>query len=381
LLVANATVLLYSAFQILATALALTVSVPCGAAQNAWSKLLGLPDAVPLAAPPLQIVSDLRSGHIYVVVEGADLYRTVDRGVTWAFIPSRGNLSGGTTAVALDPLHAGTVYRINSLGVFKSVNGGKDWNRMDRNFAAPPLALAVAPNAMSTIYVGLGIYCGGGTCGEGGGIMKSEDGGNSWSPAGLEGLGTVIIVPDDRDTLYAVASSGGPRNVYKSSDGGRSWSALFGGDVHVTHWVLHPHEPQTIYMTALVRFFRLLFRSTNGGTTWNVVRPVIDGYRPPECPPDILDCTDDPLVRDLIIDPRHAGTFYAVDGRTVIRSSDNGKTWQYVTGLPEPSTITALILDGDTLLAGVWSRTPGTTGVYEYTFTPPPPLRRRTARR
>ncbi len=107
-----------------------------------------------------------------------------------------------------------------------------------------------------------------------------------------------------------------------------------------------------------------------------MIRPDIDGFQPPPCAPDTLDCVAEPMIGAIIVDPQERNVVYGTAFGGVVRSTDGGFTWRYVAGLPEGAAVTALGLDGRTLLAGVDGKASGTTGVYEYTFAPPNARRR-----
>ncbi len=166
------------------TAAIALLSLPCHAAQNAWSRILTLPDVTP-SAPPVQILSDYRLGRVYVLTERANFYRTADRGQTWTAAPGRNDPHGGSSTLALDPIDSNTIYRSTTQGVFKSTDGGATWQRIDSGFAYSSFALTVAPHPPHTVYVSVSASCGYNACNPGG-IMKSYDGGASWSKAGLD---------------------------------------------------------------------------------------------------------------------------------------------------------------------------------------------------
>ena len=79
-------------------------------------------------------------------------------------------------------------------------------------------ALAIDPGTPDTLYAGT--Y---------GGVYKSTDGGGNWNAVndGLyaERVYALTIDPDTPDTLYA----GTDRGPHKSTDGGESWSAAYDG--------------------------------------------------------------------------------------------------------------------------------------------------------
>jgi photosystem II stability/assembly factor-like uncharacterized protein len=132
------------------------------------------------------------------------LYKSTDGGVTW---------SKGTQVhapIALDPLHANTLYA-GGLGVRKSVDGGTTW----RNASLTRMevhALAVDPMKPATVYAGTDV-----------GLFKSTDAGASWQAlhGPLDGILVEALTIDPRHgrTVYA----GTDRGVFWTADGGQSW--------------------------------------------------------------------------------------------------------------------------------------------------------------
>ncbi|MEJ2749568.1 MAG: hypothetical protein P8183_16930, partial [Anaerolineae bacterium] len=102
-------------------------------------------------------------------------------------------------------------------GVYRSTDGGKNWNEVLGNLAVS--ALAVSPNfandqtvwtAVSNYSTSLGIY-------------RSQDGGDTWNPL-ASGINAQSIVPSPNfaidQTLFAGTPTGG---LQKSINGGASW--------------------------------------------------------------------------------------------------------------------------------------------------------------
>ena len=106
-------------------------------------------------------------------------------------------------------------------------------------------SLAVDPHRPGTIYAGTGDTVGFLGYGHGQGILKSTDGGNSWSLLGRSwfaysiGISRLIVDPTPAgspsnltgNTLYAVggADPSGSPSAWKSPDGGVTWSVISSG--------------------------------------------------------------------------------------------------------------------------------------------------------
>ncbi len=115
----------------------------------------------------------------------------------------------------------------------------------------------------------------------GGGIWRSLDGGQSWTPVGdkLPSIAVTCMVldPNDNKTLYAGTGEGyfngdglAGQGVYKSTDGGTTWSQLAGTSgwtwSHVNRIAVCPGNSNLILVT---QQYGGIFRSTDGGKTFS----------------------------------------------------------------------------------------------------------------
>jgi len=111
------------------------------AAPGKWQKI-NPPDANPKSTFDDGLTGDVRtdpidSGTVYVAVKGFGLYKSTDCGATWSKLNTGRNADmvkrGTSISVQIDPIDPKVIY-LNSLygdgGVWKSINGGKDWDQM-----------------------------------------------------------------------------------------------------------------------------------------------------------------------------------------------------------------------------------------------------------
>ena len=123
-----------------------------------------------------------------------------------------------------------------------------------------------------------------------GGIWKTSDGGEFWEPI-FDGqvdhsVGALAVAPSDPSIVWA--GTGEPHirsnvslgtGVYKSTDAGRTWSHMGlgeGGPTRMSRIVVHPHDPDIVYVGALGHAHgpqqaRGVFRTTDGGESWEHV--------------------------------------------------------------------------------------------------------------
>src|ERR1022692_3567067 len=153
--------------------------------------------------------------------------------------------SGMTTSIAIDPRNASVVYiGAPDGGVWKTVDGGVHWTPLtDSQLSMSIGAIALDPVQPDTVYVGTGSYLGTGSGGFGVGILKSTDGGDTWTnypgpfagPTGTDtycGTGAEIaalaVNPSNPQVLLAgVFRCSASAGIYRSTDGGINWTQVF----------------------------------------------------------------------------------------------------------------------------------------------------------
>ena len=178
-------------------------------------------------------------------------------------------------------------------GVWRTDNAGRTWSPLfDMGPTAPIGAVAIAPSAADTLYIGSGQPEPRYDVAAGQGVFKSTDGGRNWKSLGLEKtahIGRIWVSPTDPN-LVLVAAVGdffGPsaeRGVFRSADGGATWSQTLKIDVDTgaADLAADPHDPNTIfaaawqarqypwqsYFTEVAGPGSGIWKSTDGGVRW-----------------------------------------------------------------------------------------------------------------
>ena len=175
-------------------------------------------------------------------------------------------------------------------GLWKTDDAGLHWRDV---FADVPVhsigAIAVAASDPAVVWAGTGESSIRSNVSIGNGVWKSTDGGESWSHAGLEGtgrVGRILIHPHDPDVVYvaALGHSYGPapeRGVYRTRDGGSTWERVLfvDEDTGAYEMVMDPANPRKIIATTWDLELKTwkrdsggpgsgLWMTMDGGDTW-----------------------------------------------------------------------------------------------------------------
>ncbi|HEV2365778.1 MAG TPA: hypothetical protein VGS12_16430 [Caulobacteraceae bacterium] len=254
--------------------------------------------------------------------------------------PFRG---GRVLAVAADPDRP-LVFYFGAVdgGVWKSGDAGRTWSPIfDADGVGSIGAMALAPSAPDTIYVGTGEADMRSDIAIGAGVFKSVDGGASFSFVGLkdtQAIGQILVDPHDPNTVL-VAALGHPygpnaeRGVFRSADGGRTWTRTLFKDENTgaIDLAFAPGDARIVY-AAMWQTRRPpwnaygpssgpgggLYRSEDGGLTWTR----LGGF--PE---------NAGRIGLAVSRARPASLWALADGPSggLWRSNDEGATWKQIT--------------------------------------------------
>ncbi len=203
--------------------------------------------------------------------------------------PFRGGRVTAVTGIADEP----HTFFMGSTGggLWKSDDAGQSWkNITDGQIGVGSIgAIEVAPSDRNVLYLGTGSSSPRGNISIGDGIYKSVDGGKEWKHAGLPKAGLISRIrvhPKDPDLVYAAVLGNifGPnpeRGVYRSRDGGKSWEkVLFLSDqAGAVDLSMDQSNPRILY-AGMWRVERKpwtlidgseeggVYKSTDGGDNW-----------------------------------------------------------------------------------------------------------------
>ncbi|MGH9712564.1 MAG: hypothetical protein ACRD5M_04610 [Candidatus Acidiferrales bacterium] len=279
-----------------------------------------------------------------------------------------GAISGRVTALAVDACDTtgNTVYLGGAEGgVWKTTDGGQTWTPLtDQQDSLATGSIALGPGCngfpihAAAIYVGTGEENFAGDNYYGAGVLKSIDGGSTWTRdqtfisgvgksnlAGDPYIGSLAIDPNQPSTIVAAVETtdifGDPSQVssgiYLSTDSGVNWSIVGPIRSPATSVLFDPNSPSTAYAAIGNPFGDLqngVYLSTDGGATWTN----LPGLNTPTGGPTAMGRIT--LVAAPTGSPRALYAAIASASTTssdllgVFKSTDGGTTWARLNGIP-----------------------------------------------
>jgi len=296
---------------------------------------------------------------VYAGIRGGGVYRTDDAGGSWRRL-GENFLFDKIRTLGMDPSDPETVYvGTEPPGRWKSADGGASWKELsgvgrlaaEKRWTYPvpviqPHIRSIAVDPRNSNHLCLAAQVGG--------VLLSENGGESWTDVRYPIDMDVHCVTFDSTTsgvLYA-ATGGGEnfpdptpspkgRPLYRSLDGGISWESI--SDTLSRNYAVpvrvHPkdskllylgvaEEPPPLWLNRASKANGALMRSADGGMTWQQ----LEGGFPNPCQ-SMVECIEfDPTEPNhLFIGTGGEGARYIkLETGELFHSGDRGDTWEKI---------------------------------------------------
>ncbi len=213
--------------------------------------------------------------------------------------------------IAFDPqnsrsifVSAWSVQDQNAGDVFRTHNGGKDWEVLPAMRGKSVRAMAVSASDSKVVVAGAldGVY-------------RSTDGGNAWqriSPNDgiVKNIESIAVDPKDPNVVYA----GTWHLAWKTSDGGANWQHINKGmvdDSDVFSIIVSSANPSEVFASACSG----IYKSVSGGDQFEKIKGIPFTAR---------------RTRVLKQDPSNPAIVYAGTTEGLWKSVDEGKNWKRV---------------------------------------------------
>ena len=186
------------------------------------------------------------------------------------------NIGGRITDIVVHPQDETTIWLAGaSGGVLKTVDGGNSWTNTFSEADVISIGdLAIDPNNPNVLYAGTGEANASSFSFFGDGIYKSTDGGENWEHSGLAEsvyIGRIVVDYNNSSNVFVAAcgnlfSPNEDRGIYRSKNGGKDWERiLFVNDSTAGIDLLqHPTNPNILYATMWDRIRGLNYRKSFG---------------------------------------------------------------------------------------------------------------------
>jgi photosystem II stability/assembly factor-like uncharacterized protein len=274
---------------------------------------------------------------VYAGTSNEGVFKSSDGGRNWD--PLSGVAHSRITAVAVSPVDGAFYAGTEPSSLFVSRDGGESWRELEglKNLPSAPTwsfpprpwtshvrSLALSPKDPNLIVAGIEL----------GGVVRSQDGGETWQdqrPGAYADCHSLAVHAATPNTLYEAAGGG----FAESEDFGESWAAADAGIKHRYVWGLavDREDPTLLYVSAATGPGRAhgagfsdaaIYRRSGG--RWE---PVVEHL------------AEFPYA--LAADPDTPGALYAGLGDgAILRSSDAGASWNEVARAPGLDALAAV---------------------------------------
>ncbi|KZS38094.1 hypothetical protein AWE51_18790 [Aquimarina aggregata] len=279
------------------------------------------------------IIDPNNANIMYAGAPAGGIWKSTNKGVNWS--PLSDNLSQiGVSGIAIDPKNSSIIYIATgdddasdsySIGVLKSTNGGASWSQTGLKFTNTQTTandIYIDPNNSNVLWVATSV-----------GVYKTTNAGTNWTRTLQGNIKDIKLKPGNTNVIYAATAS----SFYKSTNAGDSFSKIQSGlpsssgrlVIDVT-----PANPNYVYvLSARPRTssysFQGLYRSTNSGASFTKTAETTNIFESSQAWYDLA----------LAVSDKNANTVF-VGCLNVWKSTDGGGNFSKINNWSSPRQAT-----------------------------------------
>ena len=194
----------------------------------------------------------------------------------WSYL-GPGNIGGRVRALVINPTRPSEMFTAGVAGgVWRTEDGGNSWTPLADLVANIAVSsLAMDPADPRIIYAGTGEGTGNIDGRQGAGIFRTTDSGDTWSPVGSTStdpkftfVNKIAVSTHNSGTLYAATNQG----VLRSTDGGSSWTLVLIASNVLDMVVRSDSASDTLFAAGIQANGFYVFKTTDGSSWYQVLR-------------------------------------------------------------------------------------------------------------
>jgi photosystem II stability/assembly factor-like uncharacterized protein len=199
---------------------------------------------------------------------GMGILKTTDAGLTWGkSLDWSANQQRGVEKIVFNPMNSRTVWAATTEGIYKSVNSGTAWARMDSSLLVQDIVVNTADSNKAIASCGnFGLYPV---------ILRTTNNGATWNDITFTlftGKVLLELSQSKPNTVYASVadSTFGPASLWQSTDFGSTWFEVNNSvNVAPQGWYAHFVAAHPTDTNKIIHAGVNMYKSTNGGGTFS----------------------------------------------------------------------------------------------------------------